>query len=110
MMEILIPKKLKLTESQILDRDIVLDASEFPHRPLRCTISCLSSEKFYEIVESKAFFVDTSECEITQALDSCRNIFAWTLRVSREDKTAPDHFHYFLPGEIKWGKKYSNTI
>jgi len=104
MMEILIPKKLIITESQILDRDIFLDASQFPQRPLRCTISCMSRDKFYEIIGSKAFFVDTSECELTQALDSGCNIWAWTLRVSREDKIAPDHFHYFLPGEVRWGK------
>jgi hypothetical protein len=110
MMEILIPKSLKATESQILDRDIVLDTSKCMHRPLRCTISCMSHEHFCKIMESKVFFVDTSDYELTQALDNGINIWAWTLRVSREDKIAPDHFHYFLPGEIRWGKQYSTTI
>lgn len=104
MMEILITKSLKVTENQISGRDIVLDASQFPQRPLRCTISCISHEYFYKIMESKAFFVDTSDYEFTQALDNGKNIWAWTLRVSREDKMAPDHFHYFLFGKIRWGK------
>jgi hypothetical protein len=110
MMEILIPKSLKATESKILDQDIVLDASQFPQRPLRCTVSCMSYEHFYRIMESKTFFVETSDCELTQALDNGISIWAWTLRVSHEDKMAPDHFHYFLPGEIRWGKEYSDTI
>lgn len=105
MMEILIPTRLKVTKSQISYQDIVLDASQFPQRPLRCTISCMSHEHFYKISESKAFFVDTSDYEITQALDSRKNIWAWTLRVSSEDKMSPDHFHYFLPGEMRWGKE-----
>lgn len=104
MMEVIIPKRLNITESKILERNMILDATEFPQRPLRCTISCMSPEKICEITESKAFWVDTSECEVTKALGDGRNIWAWTLRVSREDKTAPDHFHYFVPGVIKWGK------
>lgn len=110
MMEILIPKNLKATESQLSHRDIVLDASQFPQRPLRCTISCMSHDHFNKIMESKDFFVDTSDCELTQALDNGKNIWAWTVRVSRDDKMAPDHFHYFLPGEMRWGKEYSDII
>lgn len=110
MMEVLIPKSLMLSENQISGRDIVLDASQFPQRPLRCTISCMSHEHFNKIMESKAFFVDTSDYEFTQALDSKKNIWVWTLRIARDDSMAPDHFHYFLPGEIRWGKEYSDTI
>lgn len=102
MMEILIPKNLNLTDSQQQNRDITLDATKFPYRPLRCTISCMSPEKFDEIMTLNVFFVDTSEYEFTQALTDGRNIWTWTLRVSREDKIAPDNFHYFIPGEIKW--------
>jgi len=105
MMEILIPKSLKATESQLSERDIVLDAALFPQRPLRCTIFCMSHDYFNKIVESKAFFVDTSDYELIQALDNGKNIWVWTLRISRDDKIAPDHFHYFLPGEIRWGRE-----
>lgn len=104
MVEILIPKRLSLAQNKLLDRDIVLDASDFPHRPLRCTISCMSPQTFDQLNRSGVLWVNTSECEFTEALGSDSNIWIWTLRVSREDKKAPDKFHYFIHGEIKWGK------
>jgi hypothetical protein len=105
MMEIIIPKELRTTNNQPRERDIVLEAAQFPNRPLCCTISCMSHKKFHEIMESKVLFVDTSEAEFTRALDSGEHVWTWTLRVSRENKIAPDHFHYFLFGEMRWGKE-----
>jgi len=107
MMEVLLPKSLQITMSRLEYRDIVLDASQFPERPLRCTISCIASEHFHKIMESNSFFVDTSDYEFTRALENGEKVWAWTLRVSREDKIAPNHFHYFLQGEFQWGKLIS---
>ena len=99
MMEVLLPDKLKISNKKLSERDIVLDATEFPDRPLRCTISCMAMLKFHEIVK----LVDTSEIECTRALQTHSQAWVFTLRVSREDKFISNMYHLFVPGEIKWG-------
>jgi len=103
MMEVLLPNKLRVSSKKPSERDIVLDATEFPTRPLRCTISCMSKLKFHEIVNLHQRFVSTSEVEFTHALESITQTWAFTLRVSREDKFIANIYHLFVPGEIKWG-------
>jgi len=103
LMEILIPNKLKLTERNLTEKDIVLEAKEFPQKPWRCSIFAMPKEKFSEIVESKIKFVSTSVIESPHALESGNHCLSFTLRVSNEDKSFPDKFYFFVPGEIKWG-------
>ncbi|MSN25146.1 MAG: hypothetical protein GJV46_04675 [Geobacter sp.] len=105
MMEVLLPDKLRVSSKKPSERDIVLDATEFPNRPLRCTISCMSKLKFHEIVSFKQRFVGTSKVEFTHVLESKTQTWVFTLRVSREDKFIASIYHLFVPGEIKWGNK-----
>ena len=103
LMEILIPKKLKLTEEKLTEKDIILEAKEFPQKPWRCSIFAMPKEKFFKIVDSKIKFVSTSVIEFTHALESENLCLSFTLRVSNEDKSFPDKYYFFVPGEIKWG-------
>lgn len=103
LIEILIPNKLKLTEEKLTERDIILEAKEFPQKPWRCSIFAMQKEELFNIVESKIKFVSTSIIESTHALESEDLCLSFTLRVSNEDKSFPDKYYFFIPGEIKWG-------
>lgn len=107
MMEILIPDKIKISSKIPTEKDIVLDASIFPKKPFRCTVSCMDAKEFQKTVDSNRKFVDTSLCEFIHALEYKEKVWVFTLRVSREDVAAPKNFVFFIPGEIKWGSEMS---
>lgn len=105
MLEVLIPKRLKVSNRSSSDRDIILDASNFPKKPLRCTVSCMDKSVFQGIVQSNRKFVDTSVFEFVHALEYKEQAWVFTLRVSKEDISAPENYLFFIPGQIKWGHK-----
>lgn len=108
LMEILIPNRLKLTDKNPSEKDIVLEATEFPQKPWRCSIFAMTKEKFPKIVvkfeEGQFNFVSTSLIESIHALESENLLLCFTLRVSNEDKSFPDKFYFLVRGEIMWGK------
>lgn len=104
MMEILLPKCLKVGHSKVSERDIVLDASKFPSKPLRCTVVCMPTEKFWSITEAKTRFVSTSEYEIVHALENHNQCWAFVLRISKDDKYVSNRYDFYIPGKIKWGQ------
>lgn len=103
LMETLIPNRLKISEQSTCEKDITLDAREFPKKPWRCSIFCMPKERFSQVIENKTRFVSTSECEATHALESGELCFSFTLRVSKEDKIVPDKYYFVIPGTVKWG-------
>lgn len=104
MAELLFPETLPVAETAPTDRDIVLDATTAPRRPLICTISCMSSAKFVEIVAPETKVVDTSDWEFTHALTSGPHTWAWTLRTSPGHSKFPNRFIIGLLGEVRWGQ------
>lgn len=103
MVEICLPKKLPMILEQPTERDIVLDATSAPERPLRCTVSCMAPTKFEEQITRGTKFVDTSIWEAVHALASKTHTWVWTLRSSGNDHIYPDRFFILLIGTIKWG-------
>ncbi|MEW6657089.1 MAG: hypothetical protein AB1424_00360 [Thermodesulfobacteriota bacterium] len=105
MIEILLPQDFPiLTVSQASMRDIVIDATLAPNKPLRCTISCMPLIKLQEIVTSGNKFVDTSVWEAAHGLQAETHAWLWTLRVSKNDNIYSDRLYIFLMGTVKWGQ------
>jgi len=104
MVEFCLPKKLPLIIGQPTDRDIVLDATSAPDRPLRCTVSCMSIMNLDEHIAKGSKFVDTSVWECVHALSIGNQTWVWTLRASRNDNNYPDRFFIMLIGNVKWGQ------
>lgn len=104
MAELLFPETLPVAETVPTNRDIVLDATTAPRRPLICTISCMSDARFPDIVAPGAKVVDTSDWEFTHALTSGTHTWAWTLRTSPEHTAYPNRFIIGLLGEVRWGQ------
>jgi hypothetical protein len=102
MLEILIPRTLRVTTSAFTEQDIRLDARHSTQRPLRCTVSCMAVDKYLEIFHSGQHFVDTSEWEVSDALADNSKAWVWTLRHSKNDTFASDRFFLFLCGPVKW--------
>lgn len=105
MLEVLLPEVLPFASKVITDRDIVLDATTSPRQPLACTISCMSKQQLYRIIDSQAKFVDTSTWEFFHALENETHAWVWTLRTSSEHIHYPNRFVIGLLGEVKWGKE-----
>jgi hypothetical protein len=103
--EFLLPKKLPLMIVQPTEKDIILDATTAPERPLRCTLSYMSIEKLQEHVTKGSRFVDTSIWEAVNALAIGTSTWVWTLRVSINDNIYPERFFIMLIGNVKWGKR-----
>ncbi|MFH1904830.1 MAG: hypothetical protein ABIK53_04830 [bacterium] len=101
MVEVLLSKRLHITEKKLSKRDIILDTSEFPQKPLCCTISCMPADKYHETMK----FVNTSECEYTNALEHGGLVWSFTLRVSRNVNYADNQHTFFIYGKIRWGQK-----
>lgn len=104
MMEVLIPDRLRISEVKPTEHDIVLDATLFPKRPLRCTVSCMSATSFYNMINSHKRFVDTSDIESTGALETGSQIWTFTLRSSRNDTQVANIYHIMVQGDIRWGR------
>ncbi len=102
MLEILLPIYLTQTSKvPDIEKDIVLDISNFPDKPLRCTVSCFpvdSCELFW-----KSRIVDDSVIESTNILECGNLAWAWTVRVSKNDNEAPKtKFYILLLGKNVW--------
>lgn len=84
-----------------IEKDIVIDISNFPDKPLRCTVSCLpvdSSEFFW-----RSKIVDDSIIESTNMLECGGLAWAWTVRVSKNYEEAPKtKFYILLLGKNVW--------
>ena len=105
MIELLLPREfLLLPAGKATERDIVIDATSAPNKPLRCTISCMSLIKLGEFVNSGSKFVDTSIWESFHALETETHAWVWTLRASHNDNIYADRFYIFLNGPVKWGQ------
>jgi hypothetical protein len=108
MIEIILPKDfLYLQTANVTERDIVIDATSAPNKPLRCTVSCMSLEKFAELIPSRNKFVDTSLWEASHALQTITNVWIWTLRASQNDEIYADRLYIVLIGTVKWGARES---
>ncbi|MEX1203619.1 MAG: hypothetical protein WEB85_00050 [Dongiaceae bacterium] len=104
MAELLFPETLPVAETAPTNRDIILDATAAPRRPLICTISCMADAKFPGFVAPGVRAVDTSDWEVSQALTSGTHAWAWTLRTSARHTVYPNRFIVGLLGEVKWGQ------
>jgi len=105
MIEVLLPKEfLFLPADKVTEGDIVLDTTSAPNIPLRCTVSCMSPIKLEEFVRIGRWFVDTSIWEFSNALQTEKHAWIWTLRASKNDKVYADRFYIMLIGTVKWGQ------
>lgn len=86
----------------LAEKDIVLDATEVKNRPLRCSIFCMSEDAFKKTSETNRQFVSTSEYECVNGLVHSGKVWAFVLRVSRQDNNIPEESIFFLPGILKW--------
>lgn len=102
MLEIILPKYLKKATAQPnLKKDLIIDVSTFPEKPLRCTISCMQANEIDNFCKSK--IVDTSIMESSHVLVSDNTYWVWTMRVSKKDEISNDtKFILFLPGKVRW--------
>lgn len=104
MAELLFPETLPIAQACPTERDIVLDGTTAPRRPLICTISCMADEKFEEVVAPGVRVVDTSDWEFTHGLTSGTHTWTWTLRTSPGHAVYPNRFITGLLGEVRWGQ------
>lgn len=100
MVEFRLPKNLLLSTEQANERDIVLDATSAPSRPLRCNIFCMSPVKLEEFVGREKNFV----WGFVHAIESNTHAWAWTLCALINDKDYPNRFLIHLFGKVKWGQ------
>lgn len=105
LLEMILPNQFKLFTKNLDKECAIIDISRFPSGPLRCTISCLP-ENLYDHF-SKNPIVDTSVCEETLITKNRSLIWAWTIRISGEDKLINNGktFYIFSPGNIIWPKE-----
>jgi len=115
MLDILIPSHLtKSICEPVPNKDMIIDISNFPKKPLRCTISCMPIKELNNI--NSRSFVDTSLVESTFIYGYDNLAWIWTIRVSRndEDETAhPTKFYVLLHGKVIWPslfKKLANKF
>lgn len=101
MLEILIPKQLQNATAIPRDgKDQVVDITEFPDQPLRCTVSCMSIIEEENFNNTKAV-VNTSIIETSCLFGFKDKAWAWTLRVSKDDVISHDvMFYMFIFGDI----------
>jgi hypothetical protein len=106
MMEIFLPPKLLLADKAGYrkDRDVILDAANFPNKQWRITLFCTHKSNYEKL---KPPWANTSECEYDASLERNNLVWSWVLRVSRSDigMSKEQEIMYFIPGEIKWPKQ-----
>lgn len=102
MLEILFPANLKISKTTPHPQlDQIIDLTNFPSNPLRCTVSCMPSEQLANFLKNK--IVETSIIETTRAYEFNNLTWTWTLRISRDDKLAYEtRYIFFLPFKIIW--------
>jgi len=103
MLEIIMPAELPIAERSIGPGDIVLDTTNAPSAPFRCTVYCMTPTQFEAATARALPTVDTSIWESRAALENATHVWSWTLRVSANDKVQSDRFRVFLVGPIRWG-------
>lgn len=101
MAEILLPETIPNSSYCPSARDIVLDVTGSESAPIRCTVGCMSNAEFMSRNTDDPF-VDTSEWEAWNALQSTSHTWVWVLRKSREDTLVPSKFFVTLLGDPKW--------
>jgi len=101
--EVLVPNKLQVSEHNLTENDIVLDATSMQNNPIRCSIFRMSKASFAEIHSSKRRFVDTSKIEFANAFEVGPIVWGFVLRVSFGDLQPHSGLSFFMPGVVKWG-------
>lgn len=105
MAEILLPIHLPRTTYKPSEHDITLDISPGPPPPHRCAIFCMPKQRYEEILTGTIKLVDTSEWECTDAFTDGLQVWAWTIRKSKNDKVPPSRYLVYFPGIPKWGQQ-----
>ncbi len=104
MLEILIPEVLPVGSKYSEAMDLLLNASEAPKVPLRCTISCMSRDEYERLAGAQIKWVDTSIWEAWATLANERQAWVFTLRASNDTVYYP-RLGFFLFGNMKWGSE-----
>lgn len=104
MAEILLPSDLPGTTSVPSMHDICLDVSPGPPPPHRCAIFCMPKDRYEKVLQGTTKLVDTSEWECTDAFTDGTQVWAWSIRRSKNDKMSPSRYLIYFPGITKWGQ------
>jgi len=104
MAEILLPTRLPRATRNPSEHDITLDISPGPPPPHRCAIFCMPKQRYEEVLQRATKLVDTSEWECTDAFTDGLQVWAWSIRKSKNDNVPPPRYLVYFPGIPKWGQ------
>lgn len=104
MAEILLPTHLPRATRNPSEHDITLDISPGPPPPHRCAIFCMPMQRYEEVLQGTTKLVDTSEWECTDAFTDGLQVWAWSIRKSKNDNVPPLRYLVYFPGIPKWGQ------
>lgn len=104
MAEFLIPLHIPVTGVPVENRDIILDATDAPERPLRCSLFCMSHKEFELFQQQRRRIVDTSVWETWEAIENGTHVWLFALRCSKDEEVYSTG-GVFVFGEMKWGNR-----
>lgn len=103
MAELLLPSRLLVRGKAPREKDVIIDLSNMPCPPTRCSIVCLPISHKNALLKQ---LIDTSEWEAVNAFENDTHLWVWIFRKSRGDTEHSEKVFVYLPGNPRWGKTY----